>query len=211
MTASGQYLHVTAHSHPDLFWALRGGGGGTYGVVTSVTYLTHDPTPLIAIFFTTNFSSFPVARTVASEFFRIQPALSDAQWGGYAKLSPDILEFFYVAPNSSLADANALIESFFSFAEDAGETSTKFILPYNSWYAWYQQFFNFAQIGSNTELISRLLPRATIEVNYTAVAETLLNLPGGTDLQYVSKNYFHLLWLTLSLSKLGCRRSSGPS
>jgi len=35
VTASGRFLTVTEASQPDLFWALRGGGGGTFGVVTS--------------------------------------------------------------------------------------------------------------------------------------------------------------------------------
>jgi hypothetical protein len=34
VTADGQVRQVTADSHPDLFWALRGGGGGNFGVVT---------------------------------------------------------------------------------------------------------------------------------------------------------------------------------
>jgi FAD/FMN-containing dehydrogenase len=40
VTAEGDALHVDAASHPDLFWALRG-GGGNFGVVTSFTYRLH--------------------------------------------------------------------------------------------------------------------------------------------------------------------------
>ncbi|EEB97762.1 hypothetical protein MPER_02850, partial [Moniliophthora perniciosa FA553] len=46
--ASGEVLTVNAYSNPDLFWALRGGGGGTFGVVTSVTYRTHELVPVAA-------------------------------------------------------------------------------------------------------------------------------------------------------------------
>jgi len=35
VTADGRALHVTSRTHPDLFWALRGGGGGNFGIVTS--------------------------------------------------------------------------------------------------------------------------------------------------------------------------------
>ena len=40
VTAAGEVLDVDAASHPDLFWALRG-GGGNFGVATSFTYRVH--------------------------------------------------------------------------------------------------------------------------------------------------------------------------
>jgi FAD/FMN-containing dehydrogenase len=40
VTADGEVLDVGADSHPDLFWALRG-GGGNFGVATSFTYRLH--------------------------------------------------------------------------------------------------------------------------------------------------------------------------
>ena len=40
VTADGEMLDVTAESHPDLFWALRG-GGGNFGVATALTYRLH--------------------------------------------------------------------------------------------------------------------------------------------------------------------------
>jgi FAD/FMN-containing dehydrogenase len=40
VTAEGDILQVDAGSHPDLFWALRG-GGGNFGIATSFTYRLH--------------------------------------------------------------------------------------------------------------------------------------------------------------------------
>jgi FAD/FMN-containing dehydrogenase len=40
VTADGEVLQVDAASHPELFWALRG-GGGNFGVATSLTYRLH--------------------------------------------------------------------------------------------------------------------------------------------------------------------------
>ena len=41
VTADGVVRIANARSNPDLFWALRGGGGGTFGVVTRMTLRTH--------------------------------------------------------------------------------------------------------------------------------------------------------------------------
>jgi FAD/FMN-containing dehydrogenase len=40
VTAAGEVLDVSADSHPDLFWALCG-GGGNFGVATAFTYRVH--------------------------------------------------------------------------------------------------------------------------------------------------------------------------
>jgi FAD/FMN-containing dehydrogenase len=41
VTADGQVLQVDAGSHPDLFWAIRG-GGGNLGIVTRFRFQLHD-------------------------------------------------------------------------------------------------------------------------------------------------------------------------
>ena len=41
VTADGQLLRADAESHPDLFWAIRG-GGGNFGVATRFQFRMHD-------------------------------------------------------------------------------------------------------------------------------------------------------------------------
>ncbi len=41
VTADGQVLHVDEVTHPDLFWAIRG-GGGNFGVVTRLRFRLHE-------------------------------------------------------------------------------------------------------------------------------------------------------------------------
>lgn len=44
--ANGERVRATERDHPDLFWGLRG-GGGNFGVVTSLTYRLHEVGPMI--------------------------------------------------------------------------------------------------------------------------------------------------------------------
>ncbi|HLR86025.1 MAG TPA: FAD-binding oxidoreductase, partial [Nocardioidaceae bacterium] len=52
VTADRQIRHVDAGHHPDLFWALRGGGGGNFAIVTRFTMRTF-PAHRVEFFFLT--------------------------------------------------------------------------------------------------------------------------------------------------------------
>jgi hypothetical protein len=81
--ANGTLITTNAYQYSDLFWALRGGGGGTYGVVLSATYQTHPKFPFTLPILEVNFTSPAIAQFVVTELFRLRADLSDAGWGGF--------------------------------------------------------------------------------------------------------------------------------
>ncbi|KAF5349314.1 hypothetical protein D9758_011762 [Tetrapyrgos nigripes] len=191
VVASGEHLTANAHINPDLFWALRGGGGGTYGVVTSVTYRTHEVTPVISVLVNFNFSSPAVVTDVLSELFRIWPNLSDAAWGGYTITTRSTYTGIYVAPNMSLADVNATISPFFQFVQQTAgpANSSTSLTEFDGFFPWYQVLFgaepSFAPNVFNREVVSRLYPREVLE-DHERLAAAVANFTDQITIPHVA-------------------------
>ena len=65
VTADGRLLSVSETAHPDLFWALKG-GGGNFGIVTSFEFRLHSVGPMVA--FAGPVYAMEKARTILGRF-----------------------------------------------------------------------------------------------------------------------------------------------
>jgi FAD/FMN-containing dehydrogenase len=83
VTADGTVRVVNAFQDPDLFWALKGGGGGTFGVVTRFTLRTHDlPDYLGAVAATISATSDAAYQALAAQMISFySQSLFNPQWG----------------------------------------------------------------------------------------------------------------------------------
>ncbi|KAJ5386293.1 hypothetical protein N7509_008834 [Penicillium cosmopolitanum] len=78
VTANGTIATANSYQNSDLFWALRGGGGGTFGVVTSAT------APVVVYNFNiTTTGGDPRFWDAFSAFHAALPSLNDARGSGY--------------------------------------------------------------------------------------------------------------------------------
>lgn len=91
VTADGRVLTVNRHRHPDLFWALKGGGGGSWGVVTRVWLRLHElPKTLGIAFATIAARSAGAYRALVERFVDFYAAaLFNRHWGEKIQLGPD--------------------------------------------------------------------------------------------------------------------------
>ena len=83
-TADGELLHVDDETHPDLFWAIRG-GGGNFGVATRFRFRLHDvpsivggilmlpATPEVITSFVTEAEAAPEELTTIANVMRTPP------------------------------------------------------------------------------------------------------------------------------------------
>ncbi len=91
VTADGQIRVANACTNPDLFWALKGGGGGTFGVISKMTLRVYD---LPEFFGVANFkikaSSDDAYRRLIRKFLSFyRENLLNEHWGEQVTLSPD--------------------------------------------------------------------------------------------------------------------------
>jgi FAD/FMN-containing dehydrogenase len=69
VTADGRPLTADEHTRPDLFWAVRGGGGGNFGVVTRFRYRLH-----------------PIGAVLGGALFLPATARSSEAWSAWPRL-----------------------------------------------------------------------------------------------------------------------------
>ena len=91
VTAEGKVRVVNARRNAELFWALKGGGGGTFGVITRLTLATH---PLPDTFGAANMiiraaSDDAYRRLIARFVAFYAEALHNRRWGEQVRARPD--------------------------------------------------------------------------------------------------------------------------
>jgi len=90
VTADGRTRVVNHAQEPDLFWALKGGGGGTFGVITRLTLATHPlPETFGAVRLTLRARSDEAFRRLIARFVDHYAAnLFNPHWGEQVSASP---------------------------------------------------------------------------------------------------------------------------
>ncbi|KAG0029599.1 hypothetical protein BGZ82_007835 [Podila clonocystis] len=120
VTADGELRVANAYQNQDLFWALRGGGPGTFGVVVEAVMRTHPPLKNIIKAHVTIVSLFGSAMDkIMREFLAHHDQWGKEGWSGYAfRLHKivHILKFHYYLPDGDQAQAQASITAFVRYA-----------------------------------------------------------------------------------------------
>ncbi|KAL8730235.1 MAG: hypothetical protein Q9166_004212 [cf. Caloplaca sp. 2 TL-2023] len=213
--ANGRTVTASPCQNPDLFFAIRGGGGGTYGVVISTTIKAHPTTQRTA----QQLSFAPLNSSYMSDFMKAvelvhnaYPNLQDKGYAGYGSwglMSPTPLVYNYnhtvgedVQPNFTTGFTHTIsipgktseeAESIFApvakkLAPFAGRSL--FINTTYSEFPTYAAFYDAlsgiaSPIGTSAALGSRLLDRKALAS--PKLGETLEKIVGAPE-QFTSVN-----------------------
>lgn len=158
VTPDGQYRIANECQNPDLFWALRGGGGGTFGVVMESTHRVEPQIRLVAASI-----KFPQSPTNALPFLDIvvNHTLQWAAegWGGHITGNTLV----NVSPLLSVSEAEKSLSEVIAYARSQGGSAV--VEEFPSWYPFYERYVTSGSVGVGvTHFVgTRLVPKAVFE------------------------------------------------
>lgn len=143
VTADGEIRVVNETREPELFWALRGGGGGTFGVTTRLTLATHPlPSSVGAVNATLRARSDGAYRKLLARFVEFcATSLCNPHWGEQVRVHPDNrLELRMVFQDLTTEEARAAFKPLLDFvaanADDYAGTESLEVVGVPARYFW---------------------------------------------------------------------------
>ena len=162
------------YQNQDLFWALRGGGGGTFGLVVSVTLQTFPEPPVTVQNQNVSFPDTKSLYTFTEQYLKMLPTLADAGGSGYWFLDPlgiiqgagkpTFIVIHYFFNKTDLAALAALFAPLYEFTKTInGSESVNQTIPVPAARYVFPRPGGSDNTGSNVVLGTRLYSRANLE------------------------------------------------
>jgi hypothetical protein len=197
VTPEGEVVTANACQNKDLFWAIRGGGGGTFGVILSVTLKAY-PMPSVSLI---SLSMSAKNGTSPSSWYRFVAQahgylnlLQEAGVHGYYTMGGESLELqgallLYDAKNETAEKLLAPMRKFFD-ASNAIATSSLTPVAALPWYELVKMMPTTESVGTKQSArTSRFVPRSVVEDNIELFAETLEAITSHPGPLYVSLSF----------------------
>ncbi|MCJ1377384.1 hypothetical protein MMC17_000479 [Xylographa soralifera] len=190
VTANGTLVTASQTQNTDLYWALSGGGGGTYGVVLSLTAKAHPDGPVGGAklsFTSTNISEENYWAAIAAWHAGL-PALVDS--GTMTLYLIEAAAFTIeaiTAPNHSIASVYALLQPFTTILAGLNISYVQNITSFPTYYQHFNSYFGPLPFGSWPAALlvgGRLLPRSVVETSNDALTTAVRNITRDGKFQF---------------------------
>ncbi|KAJ1308120.1 hypothetical protein OPQ81_002182 [Rhizoctonia solani] len=199
---NGDIVKANSCQNKSLFWALRGGGGSTWGVALDVTYKTHPPLEsVVALQFVVNTTTSQHMVDMAKVFLGALPSLTDKGARGYVYWLPgNSFGGILVHPNSpSVESTNSTLQPVFEWvANNNGATAVSEGSIHSTFYEMFNLYIGDIGIAVPTWLSSRLVSRQAFTNNADSLAKLIqtnnsaistgMNIVGGGVINNVDPN-----------------------
>lgn len=193
VTPSGQILTINACQNSDYFYAFRGGGGSTFGVLVDVTVKTY-PTPPVTML------TLEILASTADDTFFEQMAYIMSQYPYLSNYSISGYPYIYPIYPTSATTTIAVYEAVFLLHDGtSGAAMTGIFEPiikyisitwpgtylvnstteYPTFYAHFQANHDTSAAGTDQVLGSRLLSPEVLTGNFTALTEAVKGFTGN--------------------------------
>ncbi|KAJ7610291.1 hypothetical protein DFH06DRAFT_1346069 [Mycena polygramma] len=189
---NASFVTANRYQNPDIFWALTGGGGPSFGVVVSATVKTHPNPPYTAVFYSATGNSSSSYNRLLELWMEHHNIISDAGWSGVWPFLNNTLylTFFAQGVPPTRDTANTTMEQFFAASKEIPgvNVSLAISVAYPSFEAWDQDNlvdsskgfgFNFTALAPGAPRVvasSWLMPRnLTTPANAKTLADLFMN------------------------------------
>ncbi|KXG47233.1 FAD-binding, type 2 [Penicillium griseofulvum] len=204
--ASGSIVTANACQNSDLYFAIRGGGGGSYGVVTSMTVKVYPSKPVVAqslmISPIKSDDINPLLEAV-TDVHAQYPDIMDGGFSGYGSWSVNSPMKLFGDENVGYTHAVAIMGKSMADAQEIFEPLLKTLQKYNgtslsvsvSWFefpsyaAYYKAMSGMKQPvgGANSALTSRMMGKTALTSSRTRL-RSMIGVIGGKPAEYTINN-----------------------
>lgn len=199
VTAKGEHLIATPTQNSDLYWALSGGGGGTYGVVVSLTTKLHPEGQVGGATFSFNSSGIGLdAFWKAVDVFHasLGPIVDDGSTFLYKLSNTSLTAFSVTSPNRTKEQVTTLLSPIMSALTDRQIPYSYNPTSFPSYYEHFDAYFGPLPLGNfpvSQVTSSRLLPRSVVTNNTAGVGRTFRSITANGN--------FYLGCITLNAAR----------
>ena len=188
VTADGRFVTASAKENADLFWALRGGGGSTFGIVTSATIKAHPDMRVTTTTFSyssadVGLSSFWAGFRAYLNYFPTNVAAGIYAYFFLLNTGDDVMFLMqpFFAPNMSKSETEAVLRPWLADLSELGIDLSPEYIEHSSFYdAWDTSFPLEGVMSLNVATGSRLWPRSNW-ANETLLDATYDAIKSSTD------------------------------
>lgn len=201
VNAEGEHITINPYCDPEYFWAVRGGGGSSWGVsftlmsylsefynfshhlykqvTTSATFKTHpNPSHIQVALVQLNATDNSTLRTLLEKGLQTIPSVTEAGYTGYGDLK-DGFSAIFIQPNGTNETYGTAFAPFYEIKELPGVGGQIGTFNFPNWIEYCHTFLRDPNIATNNIDATRLLTKDVLLNRADELVDLIFDYPGN--------------------------------